>query len=211
MKTPCIDAMTLYDFALNRLGETDRTKVENHLAECDFCLAQFVAASELLNDEKIRRSDAEIAEVRRPLLESVLSEVRQFFRWTACPNSAMPATALVRRGDSVRDGDACKKKETDYLRLRKTLGGVRFELIWQKAADDRFDLEAVLAQDATDSAEYSLLAKRIGGAAAGRVFQDGRAFFERLSFGDHELVLERAGVETGRYRFRVGPEGIHER
>ena len=113
----------------------------------------------------------------------------------------MSATALVRRADSVRDGDVCKKKETDYLRLRKTLGGVRFELIWQKAADNRFDLEAVLARDATDSAEYSLLAKRTGGAAAGRVFQDGRAFFERLSF-------RRLRTGPGASRRRNGPLSI---
>ena len=68
-----------------------------------------------------------------------------------------------------------------------------------------------MPEDAGDGNRYSLLAKKIDGAAAGRIFQDGRAFFSRLSLGEYELILEQDGFESGRYRFLAGREGILER
>ncbi|WP_020586696.1 anti-sigma factor family protein [Desulfobacter curvatus] len=206
MNPGCIETVKLYDYITGQLSEQEARNVEDHLADCDTCLEQFVTAQALLEDTDLMENSVRTKEVGAPIIKALLAGAKRFLEWTVEP-LAQPAFAIR---DSAAESTFEGNPPSNYLKIVKRFGRLSGEMAFKKIKQNAFDLQFKLVGTFEKNERFCLILERENDKFDARILEDTRAEFTNLSFDRYHLVLEQNEKPCGKFFFEITRDGIYE-
>lgn len=206
MNPGCIETAKLYDYITGQLSEQEARNVEDHLADCDICLDQFVTAQALLEDGDLMENSVSIKEVGAPIIKALLAGTKRFLEWTVEP-LVQPAFAIR---DSAAENTFEGNSPSNYLKVIKSFGWLSGEMAFKKTKQNAFDLQFKLVGTFESNSRFCVILERQKDKFDARILEGAKAEFTNLSFDRYHLVLEKNEEPCGKFFFEITQDGIYE-
>lgn len=214
MKTVCPDEEMFVDYLEGRLSNNKRTKIEEHLSECDTCLEEFIVASNLERVEEGLQLDPVPAGLTQAalhvinnqslipsgsLIERVKGSIKDLYTWL----SAFFSPAIWRGWGFAQIRGSRKEVYKDLIRLRQTFGEIEAEIEIEKKGENRALIRVQLADDARNKEDVRATLKKGDREISSNLFNRGYAVFEDVPFGHYSITFSRNGIILGEYFFKI--------
>jgi len=214
MKTLCPNEEVFSDYLEGRLPDHERSKIEEHLSDCDICLQDLVVTRSVVRGRSGLQSDPVPPGVTRaavnlvksralPSSESVRRRLRRFFaglystlsdffhlttwgQWSLAP---IRGSKKVISGGLIQRTKTFKEIEAD-IEIEKT--GMDKALVRIKLPENMKKRESVRVTLKKGEREISSL-----------LLNDGYVLFEDIPFGHFALSFIRDGEMLGTYHFEI--------
>jgi anti-sigma factor RsiW len=211
----CPDSMTLAAYMDQKISESERSSIEDHLSTCDTCLDNLVAAVERskLISENSRAVPAHVLEQaialeqrRRPAREGLFDLVFRLRKSAVELISAsgewavLPALAPAVRAKSGGSGQ-------NRVQVQNKIGGYRIEIEVEQMKAGLGDVVVRVAEDrgkSVDGVRLTLMVEQR--ERASYVTRQGQAIFDGLQPGEYSLALSDRRGSTGTVRFEIQGE-----
>ncbi len=204
MNTQCIDIL---DYLSGDGSETERTKMEEHMADCDECLSEFIAYC-----EEIKASDAiDPQKISKQKAKSILSglglkgEVKRVLKWakelfTPC-DMFQPEWVPVR--NSVHSHQA-----TDRVFFNHSLDNLQAVVLIEKSVGNRVNIRAGVQEQNHKAKNVRMLFFGKGGKPYSRRLDSDFEIFEDLPYGSYDFILKQNNQEKGRCLININANEV---
>lgn len=203
MKRQCIDHITLFEHLTGSLSKKDSALLEEHLAECDNCLEEFVVASKLFKDKTLIGEEPIPQQDARSFWERMLPAVKEFYEWVKETPGHFPSPAYA----PVRGSrNASANDEDETIHFQKILGQLQTEMIARKAKGDNFSMEIRLTEKIPHPMRFNL--QKEGVVICSRLMAEDMLFIEKLPFGNYSVTLTENSEIKGACHFEISEAGV---
>jgi hypothetical protein len=217
MKLQCIDEEVLADYIYDRLPDSERDGVEEHLASCDECLEEFVLAKALLNDSELAEYEPGPAERVRTAFQEIREKLKKKLsewlaglsppEWIFCYEpSPVRSEPLMQRRDLPSAGGA--------MFIRRNINNLKTEMYVEKEEDKTARIWIKVFKGSEPAKNVSLTLVR-GDRPFARVLMRDRDYADfKQPFGDYRLILDNMESKEGEiapYLFEISDTGFYEK
>lgn len=206
----CPDEESLATYLTAALPEEEKTKVEDHLAACHFCVDEIVAAHKAMQEtateivpQRVMDRAMELVPAKQRnegvfdvvvrLVKDSIELVSTSGQWIA-PMAAAPVGVRGRAQPS----------ESSILQVEKEMGKFKVAVEVERLETDLCQVVvnvSGLEGKPAEGVRVSLLAG--GREQASYVTRQGEAVFDRIPQGEYNLALSEAGAPVGMIRLKM--------
>lgn len=219
------DMETLAAYIGNTLSDDEKQQIEEHLADCDECRKFFVLTNEILKDEEVPEWETADGKKAEEILNKIkektdlIKPVEVFCQWIKASLSDLASCVWFSCFESqaalsaVRSVSAEKGTTIDYLYLKKNIHDLETEMYIRKMEDHKADLKIRISKQGVKVGNIRLTLKGEGMRDVSRPLRDEYVLFEKLSFGNYDLILIQRGTEAKQeyhFTFKLDETGIQE-
>jgi hypothetical protein len=212
MKISCPDEETLVDYLEHRLSDEDRSRVEEHLADCQLCLDSVIVIKNM-----VEKADCfELEEVPKRVTDTAVDLVVQ--RSPESPGLFEKIESSIKRAASrVTDSIMGPWGTLQPAMVRGTKTVVSEDLVRVAVSFEEINTEIEIEKTSTDTATIRVLfpealeteevlrvtLKKGEREIASYPFESTPVVFEDISLGHYSISLRRGGVELGVFLFEI--------
>ena len=211
----CPNEEKMADYLEGRLSNKEKTRIEDHISECEFCLEEVVVLKNLVREEY----QLELASVPQDVTQNAVHLVtgRESPRHTTLWESLTRTVRDLYQGlsdlfTSMQLGDLSygtvrgspKNVTGDLVRLPRTFGDLKTEIEIEKRGKNKAHIRLKLLEKPIGKSVRVTL-KRDEREVSSDLLNDDKdyALFEDIPFGSYNLVLIIEGVALGMYPFKI--------
>jgi hypothetical protein len=219
VNTGCLTEETVADYLEERLTDEERSRVESHLAQCDACLEELIAARGALQSDILKQfqpvprhvTEKAIKRVKaledRPLLLKISKTVKEkFSEWTEPISGLWPGYNL-----SLATVRGSKKiVSDDMVLIKKSFSGFNAEVEIEKTGPDKATIRVRVKEKDVKGPHIRVSLLKDGRELSSYLGTVSGIIFEDIPFGHYVLTFTRNGSKIGEYLFEI-KEGRHDR
>lgn len=223
MKIKCPDDELLADYLEGRLSETDRFRVEAHLADCDACLDRFASAGSLLHSgcqldydavpEQVTEAAVRLAKDENLLTTSVTPSKNVKDKVRGVMDTVSEFLSFSPWSTWQLQPVRSRKEETDegVVVLEKTFRQFKVKIEVEKTGPDRCTVGIAFPEHVKPVGGVRVTLKQGNREVASYLTHKSSLVFEDLIFDRYSLVFMKKGEAIGSFSFEVTESGCGER
>jgi len=214
MKMTCPDEERLLDYLEGRLSEEDRSRVEEHLSDCERCLEALVVTNGLLRSRdrfELEAVPPEVTEAAVSLVTSqgtvsrgaLMEKLRRSVKKTVSRISDTFQVEPWGEWQPVPIRGAKKVASDDLVCLSVPFKGIQTEIEIEKTGRNRAHIRVKLHEAGKHAEGVRVTLKAGEREIASYPFDGGYVLFEDIPFGHYSISLTDRGASLGTYLFEI--------
>ena len=214
MKRSIHDEEMLADYLEGRLSEKERSKMEQHLTECQTCLEDLIVTNDMVRGgegpevnpvpDRVTQAAVHLVNNRSFLIPagSLWERTKQSIKGLYAKLSDPFRAALQGEWSLAPIRGSRRFVSDDLIHIRKTFKEVETDIEIEKTGDQKAHIRVSLPRA---ELERGIRVTLIRGEReiSSHPLNDGPALFEEIPFGHYGLTFARNGVKLGTYLFKI--------
>jgi putative zinc finger protein len=212
VNTGCLKDETFMDYLEDRLSERERSRVEEHLSECDACLEELVVARGVVRSGNLDQFDPVPKKVTeraiktvkaledRPVLAKFSKMLKhRFSEWTGSFSGLWTGYDL-----SLATVRGSKKiVSDDLIFIRKSFAGFDAEIEIEKIGPDKANIRVMVKEKGRKGPPIRISLFKKERELSSYLGNVSGVLFEDILFGHYILTFTRDGSKIGEYMFEI--------